>query len=58
METVRSVKNVTGPLIPGKWRVPLDNKEGVIKQPISDCAGNVSYLDAHTNFIARGHTKY
>ena len=51
METLRSVKNVIHPFIPEKWRVPLDNKEGVIKQPIAACAGNVSHLDAHKKCI-------
>ena len=61
LAVVKSVEWIVHPLVPEQWRVPLDNKRGVIKMPIAVCIGNLSHiyvLDGHTNAIYSARMHY
>ena len=51
IDTLQSIEWVGHPLYPEKWRLPADNKVGMIKQPVSVCVGNM-----HSLYIIDGHT--
>ena len=41
---IDGIEAVVNPLIPEKWRLCQDNKENIIKQPISICCRNLSQI--------------
>ena len=41
---IDGIQTVVHPLIPEKWRLCQDNKNNIIKQPISICCGNLSQI--------------
>ena len=54
LDILEEVDYVVHPLVPERWRVFDENKEGVIKTPIAVCFGTISQLlvlDKHTSSI-------